>query len=69
MGKSILDGPSPARSGPSDAGIKHLAGPTNLAAINLQKTKVTAAGIDELKKALPQCKIEWDGGAIEPGKK
>jgi len=32
----------------------------------VQKTKVTAAGIDELKKTLPKCKIEWDGGVIEP---
>jgi hypothetical protein len=32
----------------------------------LQKTKVTLAGIEELRKALPQCKIEWDGGVIEP---
>ena len=23
-------------------------------------------GIVELKKALPRCKIEWDGGVIEP---
>jgi hypothetical protein len=34
----------------------------------LQKTKVTAAGIDELKKALPQCTIESDEGAIDPKK-
>jgi len=26
----------------------------------------TAAGIDELKKALPLCKIERNGGVIEP---
>ena len=34
--------------------------------LSLTKTKITAAGIDGLKKALPQCKIEWDGGVIEP---
>ena len=27
---------------------------------------MTAAKIEELKKALPKCKIEWDGGVIEP---
>jgi hypothetical protein len=27
---------------------------------------ITLAGIDELAKALPKCKIEWDGGVIEP---
>ena len=57
-----------AGSGLSDSGIKRLVGLTNLTALNLQKTKVTPAGIDELKKALPQSKIEWDGGVIEPKK-
>lgn len=38
----------------------------NLGLLMLQKTKVTPAGIDELKKALPKCKIEWDGGVVEP---
>jgi hypothetical protein len=32
----------------------------------LGKTKVTIAGIDDLKTALPKCKIQWDGGVIEP---
>jgi len=32
----------------------------------LQQTKVTVAGIDERKKALPKCRIEWDGDVIEP---
>jgi hypothetical protein len=33
----------------------------NLTHLALQKTKVAAAKIEELKKALPQCKFEWDG--------
>ncbi len=61
MGKSILDGPSPARSGLSDAGIKHLAGLAKLEALDLRRTKASAAGIAELQKALPKCKIDWDG--------
>jgi len=36
--------------------------------LELQKTKGTAAGIEDLKKALPKCVIKWDGGAIEPKK-
>ena len=32
----------------------------------LRKTKVTAAGVDELKKALPKCDVNWDSGAIDP---
>jgi hypothetical protein len=33
---------------------------------SLKQTKVTAAKIDELKQALPKCRIEWDGGVVEP---
>ncbi len=53
----------------SDAGLAHLKECKNLAMLKIDKTKVTAAGIDELKKALPKCKIEWDGGVIEPREK
>jgi eukaryotic-like serine/threonine-protein kinase len=49
-----------------DAVLAHLKDCKNLTELNLGKTKVTAAGIDALKKALPKCKIEWDGGVIEP---
>jgi tetratricopeptide (TPR) repeat protein/Leucine-rich repeat (LRR) protein/tRNA A-37 threonylcarbamoyl transferase component Bud32 len=50
----------------SDAGLAHLKGLTSLTYLDLRKTKATAAKIDELKAALPKCKIEWDGGVIEP---
>ncbi len=50
----------------ADAGIKPLFDLTNLKRLDLRKTKVTAAKIDELKDALPKCRIEWDGGVIEP---
>jgi hypothetical protein len=32
----------------------------------LRGTPVTAAGIDDLKAALPLCRIEWDGGVVAP---
>jgi hypothetical protein len=32
----------------------------------LKATNVSAAGIDALKKALPKCKIDWNGGVITP---
>jgi hypothetical protein len=35
----------------------------------LRKTKARAAGIDRLRHALPECRIEWDGGVLEPAKK
>ncbi len=50
----------------TDAGLVHLKECKNLADVDLRKTKVSAMGIDGLKRALPQCKIEWDGGVIEP---
>ena len=33
---------------------------------NLQGTKVTAAAVEKLAKALPKCKIDWNGGTVEP---
>ncbi|MCX7422547.1 MAG: leucine-rich repeat protein [Planctomycetia bacterium] len=54
-----------AGSGLTDAGIKPLAILTNLASLDLRRTKVTAAGIAELKAVLPKCQIQWDG---KPGK-
>ncbi len=37
-----------------------LADLTNLESLDLRRTKVTAAGISELKAALPKCQIQWD---------
>lgn len=50
-----------AGSGLTDAGIKHLVSLTNLEWLNLRGIKASAAGVAELRKALPQCQIEWDG--------
>jgi eukaryotic-like serine/threonine-protein kinase len=50
----------------SDAGLAHLKDCKKLAELLVQKTKVTAEGINELKKALPRCKIEWEGGVVNP---
>ena len=33
----------------------------SLRSLNLKSTKVTAASVAALQKALPKCKIEWDG--------
>jgi len=46
-----------AGSGLTDEGIKHLAGLTNLEWLDLRRTKASAAGVAELKKALPKCKV------------
>ena len=58
----------PQRVQVSDAGLAHFKDCKGLASLDVKKTKVTASGIAEFSKALPQCKIEWDGGVIEPKK-
>jgi hypothetical protein len=42
----------------TDAGLKELAALKNLRLLTLQYTEVTDAGVAELQKALPNCKIE-----------
>ena len=41
----------------TDAGLVHLKGMTGLSMLLLQGTKVTDAGVADLQKALPDCKI------------
>ncbi len=50
----------------NDVGLAHLKDCTNLAHLDLKATKVTAAGVAACAKALPTCRIEWDGGVVEP---
>ena len=51
-----------------DASIDIIAGWTKLTHVRLQGTKVTAVGVNRLAEMLPKCRIEWDGGQIEPKK-
>jgi hypothetical protein len=53
----------------TDAGLAHLTGVDKLTSLYRAKTKVTTQGVEGLAKALPRCKIQWDGGTIEPIKK
>jgi formylglycine-generating enzyme required for sulfatase activity len=50
-----------------DGAVKHLKQMTCLRILYLNGTKVTASGIEELRRALPKCVIFWDGGAVIPG--
>jgi hypothetical protein len=50
----------------TDAGLKSLEGLTNLTKLNLKATKVSEDGLARLQTALLQCRIEHDGGVIEP---
>ena len=44
----------------TDEGLIHLYGLKNLESLSLNTMHVTQAGIDNLQKALPNCKIEWN---------
>ncbi len=50
----------------TDAGLTHLKDCKELKQLDVTKTKVTEKGAKELGNALPQCKISFDGGMIEP---
>jgi serine/threonine protein kinase len=43
----------------TDAGLPHLKRLQRLKNLNLNSTRVTAAGVADLQQALPDCKIEW----------
>ncbi len=53
----------------TDAGLAHLTDCKSLIRIVVRGTGVTPAKVEEFAKAMPQCKIEHDGGVIEPQKK
>jgi len=50
----------------TDAGLTLLAKCQMLDTLHLQKTAVSEAAVKKLATALPKCKIEYDGGVIEP---
>jgi hypothetical protein len=50
----------------TDDGLEHFKRMKQMVRLLATGTRVTEAGVQELAAALPQCKIEWDGGAIEP---
>lgn len=54
-------------TGITDKGLDRLTKMTGLRHLQLNGCKgVTKVGVEKLAKALPQCKIEWDGGVSEP---
>ena len=48
----------------TDAGLQHLKGLTNLQTLELDNTQVTATGLTDLRKALPDCQIEYAGTVL-----
>ena len=55
--KSVTDVTGVYAPSVSDAGLVHLKGLTKLKTLGLERTKVTDAGVAELKQALPKCRI------------
>lgn len=50
----------------SDAGLTQIAGYPKLYTLNVKGTKISEVGVKKLAANLPTCRIEWDGGVIEP---
>jgi serine/threonine protein kinase len=52
----------------TDAGLAYFKDCKGLTNLDVRKTQVTAKGLEAFHAAVPGCKIEHDGGAIEPKK-
>jgi hypothetical protein len=52
----------------TDARPARLHGLKALTRLGVRRTKVTAKGLEALHAAVPGCRIEHDGGTIEPTK-
>lgn len=52
----------------TDTGLQYFRGQKSLLKIDARGTKVTETGVKEFAEVHPQCRIEWDGGVIEPKK-
>jgi len=50
-------------------GLSALKAAKKLESLDLRRTKVTATAVKALATTLPNCRIEWDEGKIEGGKK
>ncbi len=53
----------------SNVGLDYLTKSTHLTHLYIERTKVTEAGVKKFAAALPRCRIQWDGGVIEPRSK
>ena len=49
----------------TDAGLVHLQGLTQLRSLDLARTQVTEDGVANLRDALPDCRIGWNGDAAQ----
>ncbi len=49
----------------TDNGLAYFKDSKNLTLLQIQRTKVSAAKVDEIRKAMPKCRIESDHGTFE----
>jgi hypothetical protein len=49
------------KTGVTDAGLAHLLRLTRLVEVDVRETAVTLEGVTSLRKAVPKCKVLWDG--------
>jgi hypothetical protein len=62
-----LEGLALHRGGLTDEGIQRLAALPKLKELDLTRCPaVTEAGVTRLGGALPNCRITWEGGVVEP---
>lgn len=50
----------------TDASVELISRFEKLTTLSVKGTKLTSSGVEKIRKALPKCKITWDGGTIEP---
>jgi hypothetical protein len=50
----------------TDESVASIVSLKKLASLNIKGSKITPAGFEQLKKALPKCRIESDHGTYEP---
>jgi hypothetical protein len=55
-----------AKAAVTDDGLRRLEKLVNLERLDLRGTQVSAEGINALRSALSNCRIEWDSGVVEP---
>ena len=68
-GLTLLEELSLDSANVSDESVPVIAGMKKLRALNLYHTMVTEAGLEKLKAALPECRIEWEKDSTAPSRR
>jgi hypothetical protein len=65
-GSELLQSLDAGGTSVSNRGVSYLKKCKKLSALLVAETKVDRDGVEEVKSALPKCKIVWNGGTINP---